>query len=186
MKIIKQRIQQIRRSTYLRTRKAIMSLSPDSVVENRSDDDIYIVINANRKDYEKNLHSIDILPSGKSTVDMGIRSPEAIILEKHLYIDDNGEIRTHNYTPVIKTPIGSLVTILPFDEGQNLVANFTTTPIGQKGKLIVLCGLKPTLRASKAFSNGHYIRPKDGSPIQHHYDRIAAFFPQWPEEQNND
>ncbi|MEC7985371.1 MAG: hypothetical protein VX278_09420 [Myxococcota bacterium] len=181
MKFIKKRLQQLRRSSYLRARGFVMNVSPDSVVENRSDEELYIIINANREHYDLNLHSITVLPPGCNTVDEGIPSPEGIVLRKHLYLDQSGEIRTPSYTPVIKTPIASRVVVSNMDAQQRLAAEFSSTPIGLRGRVIVLFGIKPSLKAAIIFSKGRFIRPKDSSPNQIEYDRMAAFFPPWSE-----
>ena len=181
MKLLNKRIQKIRRSLYLRVRGAVMSIIPASTVENQSEEDVYVIINTTSEDYEQNQHSIRLLPAGQNSIEAGIPTPEGIVLGKNLYLDSAGEVRVEQYTPIIKTSASSCILVEDPLVTQPLTAQFSSKPIGLRGKIIFLVGIKPSLKAAKDFSEGRFVRPKDGSPLQLDFDRMVAFFPPWDE-----
>ena len=151
-------------------KKKVSSIFPQAVVHNNTPVPIYIIIDGSKKDHHSSAHSIVQLPPNSNTEDHGIDDPEAIISYFHLRRDAQGSIWAPRFTPVIKTPAGSIVHV---HDASGTIASYSDQSAGIMGSLARLVRIRPSIKDTNSFSYGRFVSPIIDSPLYKAYKTLA-------------
>ena len=151
-------------------KQTISPLFPQAVVYNNTPVPIYIIIDGSKKDHRSRAHSIVELPSQSNTKEQGIHDPEAIISYVHLRCDTKGSIWAPRFTPVIKTPAGSIVHV---QDASGDVVSYRDQSAGILGTVVRLVRIRPSIKDTNSFSNGRFVSPVVDSPLFDAYTTLA-------------
>ena len=151
-------------------KRIITPLFPQAVVYNKTSYLLYIVVDGTREDHQSSSHSIVGLPPHSNTKVQGIDDPEAIISSVFLRRDAQGNIWAPRFTPVLKTPAGSIVHI---HESHQAIPHYSHESAGILGTLARAMRIRPSIKDTNSFSNGRFVSPIVASPLFNAYTTLA-------------
>ena len=151
-------------------KRIITPLFPQAVIYNNTSNLLYIIIDGTPHDHQSRAHSIVGLPPHSNTKDQGIDDPEAIISPLFLRCDDQGSIWAPRFTPVVKTPAGSIVHI---HESHHAIPHYSHQSAGILGTLARAVRIRPSIKDTNSFSNGRFVSPIVASPLFNAYTTLA-------------
>ena len=151
-------------------KQTITPIFPQAVVFNNTPTPIYIIIDGHPKHHRSSAHSIVSLPPHSNTKDQGIDDPEAIISSVFLRCDAKGNIWAPRFTPVIKTPAGSIVHV---HDSSSAIAQYSHQSAGILGTLARLIRIQPSIKDTNSFSKGRFVSPIVDSPLFDAYTTLA-------------
>lgn len=148
----------------------ISRLFPQAVVYNNAPVPIYIIIDGSKKDHRSRAHSVVELPPQSNTKDQGIDDPEAIISFSCLRCDAQGLVWAPRFTPVIKTPAGSIVHV---HNASGTLVQYSDESAGILGTFARLVRIRPSIKDTNHFSGGQFVSPVADSPLYGAYTTLA-------------
>ena len=151
-------------------KQKITPLFPQAVVYNNTSVPLYIIIDGTKKDHNSNAHSIVELPPQSNTKDRGIDDPEAIISFRFLRCDAKGTIWAPRFTPLVKTPAGSIVHV---HNTFSAIPEYSHQSAGILGTLARLIRIRPSVKDTNQFSNGLFVSPIVDSPLLDAYTTLS-------------